>query len=306
MPIVMASSWSITLLPSRSPASSVTLGNEVVPPPVIVAEPAALRKPGAVATTAYVPAGAVRLKVPSGLAGTVATNVLAASYSLTVTSLPAKTCPLRVPVGRGVGEGTGVDVEVAVGDSTGVEVCVAVGVGDSTGVEVAVGRVPVGVGDSTGVEVAVGRVPVGVGDSTGVEVEVGKVPVGVGDATGVEVAVSLGPAVAVAVGDPTGVAVCVAVGALPVIVTVVPVEEIDVSTLLPVETRAVHSTEVCPACSAVTVKVKTGPLVVALLPLLPAIATMKLPFCGSFIAAAASAPKRDPIVMLLTDSSVAL
>ena len=158
----------------------------------------------------------------------------------------------------------------------------------------------------------------GVGDSTGVEVSVGKVPTGVGDPTGVEVAVSLGPAVAEgpAVGDstgvevsvgftvPTAVGVCVtvAVGALPVMVITVPVEERDVSTLLPVETRTAHSTEVCPACNAVTLKVKTGPLVVALLPLLPAIATMKLPFCGPLIAAAASAPNRDPMVMLLTSS----
>jgi hypothetical protein len=48
--------------------------------------------------------------------------------------------------------------------------------------------------------------------------------------------------------------------------------------LSPFETRAVHSIAVCPACKPVTLKVKAAPLVVALLPLLAAIATMKLPF----------------------------
>ena len=46
----------------------------VVLPPTIVAEPSALRKPLAVAAIVYVPAGAVRLKVPSGLAVTEVTN----------------------------------------------------------------------------------------------------------------------------------------------------------------------------------------------------------------------------------------
>jgi hypothetical protein len=164
----------------------------------------------------------------------------------------------------------GVKVNVGVGDSAGVAVSVAVsvGVGDSTGVDVSVGKVPVGVGDSTGVEVSVGRVPVGVGDSTGVAVSLGTA-VGVADSTGVEVSVGFSV--------PTGVGVKVAVGALPLIVTTAPDEERGVSTLLPVETRTVHSTELCPACNAVTLKVKAGPLVVALLPLLPAMATMKLP-----------------------------
>jgi len=305
----------MTLLPSISPASNVTFGNEVVPPLVIVAEPAALRKPGAVATTAYVPAGAVRLKVPSGLAGTDATNVFVASYKLTVTGLVASTCPLSVPAGRGVGEATGVSVKVGVGDTSGVEV--NVDVGDSTGVAV---KVEVGVGDSAGVEVevAVGLafgsvVDVAVAVSPGTLVAVG---VAVSPGTVVAVGVAVSPGTEVAVGDPsgvevsvgftvpTGVGVKVAVGALPVTVTSVPVEERGVSTLSPFETRTVHSTEVCPVCKAVTVKVKTGPLVVALLPLLPAIATMKLPFCGPLIAAAASAPKRELIVMLLTSSNV--
>src|SRR5204863_4431661 len=52
--------------------------------------------------------------------------------------------------------------------------------------------------------------------------------------------------------------------------------------------------------------VKAAPLLVALLPLLPAIATMKLPFCGPLIATAASAPKRGVTAMLLTSINVAL
>src|SRR5215216_5622875 len=83
-----------------------------------------------------VPAGAVRLKVPSGLALSEVTRVLPAPYRLTVTGLPASTCPLRVPLGNrvGVGDSTGVK-EVAVAVSTGAE---EVGVAVSTGVGVAV------------------------------------------------------------------------------------------------------------------------------------------------------------------------
>ena len=59
-----------------SPANSVTVGCVVVLPPLIVTEPWALRKPLAVARTLYVPPGAVRLKVPSGLAATEVSRVL--------------------------------------------------------------------------------------------------------------------------------------------------------------------------------------------------------------------------------------
>src|SRR5215216_6907563 len=79
------------------------------------------------------PAEAVRLKVPSGLALSEVTRVLPAPYRLTVTGLPASTCPLRVPLGNavGVGDSTGVK-EVAVTVSTGVK---EVGVAVSTGIE---------------------------------------------------------------------------------------------------------------------------------------------------------------------------
>jgi hypothetical protein len=51
-----------------------------------------------------------------------------------------------------------------------------------------------------------------------------------------------------------------------------------VSMLSPLDTRAVHSIAVWPACNPFALKVKAAPFVVALLPLLPAMATMKLPF----------------------------
>ncbi len=299
MPIVKASNGPMRLSPSMSPASNVTLGMVVVPALVIVAEPAALKKPGAVATTAYVPAGAVRLNVPSGLAGTVATNVLVLSYNLTVTALPARTCPLRVPAGNGVAEGTAVFV------GTGVSVMVAVG--DATGVSVTAGvSVKVGVGEAAGVSVTEGvsvTAGVSVGVTPGANVEVG-VAVSVVEVE-VAVGVSLVPEVAVAVGVSSGAGVEVAVGTLPEMVTeAAPVEESGVSVLLPVETRAVQSTEACPACNAFTSKVKTSPLVVALLPLLPAIATMKLPFCGPLTALTGSVPKSVPTVILLTSSKL--
>src|SRR5262249_19821598 len=153
------------------------------------------------------------------------------------------------------GEGSGVSVNVGVGDTSGVEV--NVGVGDSAGVAVSTGVVV-----STGVEE-----PTGVADPSGGELDNwGEEPTGV--------AVSLDTEVGV--GDST--AVEIAVGAVPVMVTSAPVEGRAVRSLFPVETRTVHSTEVCPACNPVTSKVKTGPLVVALFPLLPAIATIKVPF----------------------------
>src|SRR5262245_38946544 len=114
-----------------SPAKRVTFGFVLVLPPVIVAEPCALRKPLAVARTVYDPAGAVRLKVPSGLAVTEVTRVVPA-YRPTVTGLSAMTCPATEPSGEvvGVAVSTGVD-EVGVAVSTGVE---EVGVAVSTGV----------------------------------------------------------------------------------------------------------------------------------------------------------------------------
>ncbi len=53
-------------------------------------------------------------------------------------------------------------------------------------------------------------------------------------------------------------------------------------------------------------KVKAAPPVVAFLPLLPAIATIKLPFWGPLMAMAASAPKRLAMVILLTSPRLAL
>src|SRR5512143_3424816 len=123
----------MTSLLTISPASRVTAGLVLVSPAVRVTEPAARRKPSAVATAVYVTAGAVRLKVPSVFTTADVTNALLASYKLTVTGLPACTSPVSVPVvGRGV--------EVGVGDTSGVKVNVGsgvkVGVGDSSGVAV--------------------------------------------------------------------------------------------------------------------------------------------------------------------------
>ena len=70
--------------------------------------------------------------------------------------------------------------------------------------------------------------------------------------------------------------------------------------------RAVQSMAVSPACKPRAVKVKTAPLVVALLPFLPAMAAMKLPPCGPKIVVAGSAPKRFVKVILLASIRVAL
>ena len=74
---------------------------------------------------------------------------------VTMTCLPAMTCPASVPSGEvvGVGELSGVNVAVGVGDSAGVEE--AVGVADSAGVEVNVG-VAVSPGCDVGVAVSPG------------------------------------------------------------------------------------------------------------------------------------------------------
>lgn len=68
----------------------------------------------------------------------------------------------------------------------------------------------------------------------------------------------------------------------------------------PLDTRAMHSIEVCPVCNPVALKVKAAPLVVARRLLLPAMAKTKLPFCGPLSAVAGSAPKRPAAAMLLT------
>jgi len=74
------------------------------------------------------------------------TSVLAASYKLTVTGLPASTCPVTIPTIPGI--------EVRVAVSTGVE---SVAVGDRTGVEDVDVAVPTGV-DCEAVGVAVDEV----------------------------------------------------------------------------------------------------------------------------------------------------
>lgn len=224
------------------------------------------------------------------MAFTEVTSVSVASYRLTVTGLLARTCPVRVPSGKavavGTGDSAGVGVEVAVADPSGV--CVVVAVSDPSGVEVAVT-------DPSGVEVAVSE-PSGV-------------KVAVSDPFGVEVAVSEPSGVGVALSEPSGVcvagsvgaAVGVSVGALPVTVRLTaPVDGMLVRVLSPLDTRAVHSTEVCPACKPVTVNVKAAPPEVALLPLLPAMAKIKLPFCVLLNAVAGSAPNKLAAATLLT------
>jgi hypothetical protein len=180
-------------------------------------------------------------------------------------------------------------------EDVGVGVAVSVGTEEvGVGVVVSVGVEEVGVAVSVVPDVGV-AVPVGVED-VGVTVPVGVEEVGVG------VPVSTGAdEVGVGVGDSAVVGVEVGVGVgVPVTVRLVPVEERLVSILSPFDTRAVHSIALWPACKPLTLNVKAAPLVVALFPLLPAIATMKLPFCGSLIATAGSAPKRLVAVMLLT------
>jgi hypothetical protein len=183
-----------------------------------------------------------------------------------------------------------------------------VGVEVNVGVAVSAGAEEVGVAVSVGVDDVGVIVPVGVdvGVSVGVE-EVGViVPVGV-EEVGVGVPVSAGAEeVGVGVGDSAAVGVDVGVGTSPTTVRLVPVEGRLVSILSPFDTRAVHSIALWPACKPLALKVKAAPLVVALLPLLPAMATMKLPFCGPLIATAGSAPKRLVTRMLLTSTRLAL
>lgn len=207
-----------------------------------------------------------------------------------------------VPVSAG---GVGVGVSVGV-EEVGVTDPVGVGVSDPLGVDVAVAV-------SVGVEEVGVTEPVGVGDPSGVEdvgvgVPVAAVGVGVSDPLSVGVCVAVAVSTGVAgVGVEVGVSVGVnvGVGALPVTVRLVPVNGISVRMLSPLETRALHSTALCPACRPFRLKVNAAPLVVALLPLLPAIATMNVPFCGPLIATAESAPKRLVTVMLLTSNKLA-
>lgn len=104
-----------------------------------------------------------------------------------------------------------------------------------------------------------------------------------------------GEGVDVDVGDPSGVGECVTVGdstdmvggttgvegvgvaGLPRTVRLPGIKSISVRALSPLETRALHSTTVWPACEPVILNVNAVPLVVALFPWLPAIATMKVP-----------------------------
>ena len=227
------------------------------------------------------------------MAVTDVTSELVASYKLTVTGLLATTCPVRVPSGKAVavavGDPSGVDV--AVSDPFGV--CVAVAVDDPSGVDVAVS-------DPFGVCVAVA-----VDDPSGVDVAVSD-PLGVDDGIGVSVGVEVS-----GVTDPVGVDVNVNVGVPRIIVRVAaPVEGKEVRLPSPIETRAVQSIEVSATCpkdtpKAVTLNVKAVPLVVALLPLLPAIAKTKLPLCELLNAVAGSVPNKPAAAMLLTATKFA-
>ena len=76
--------------------------------------------------------------------------------------------------------------------------------------------------------------------------------------------------------------------------------------LSPFEMRPVQSIVVCPACKPLTSKVNATPLVVALLPLLPAIAAMNDPFCGAVKSGTAFAPKRLEATGLFISTSAAL
>src|SRR5262245_3649836 len=125
----------MTLLLSISPANRLAVGIVCVASAFSVTDPWALRKPAAVATTLYVPGGAVRLKVPSALAATDATRLFSLLYKSTPTGLLANTCPVSIPtpVGRDVVVGDAVDVGV---DSIDIGVAVAAGSWPGSGVDV--------------------------------------------------------------------------------------------------------------------------------------------------------------------------
>lgn len=98
----------------------------------------------------------------------------------------------------------------------------------------------------------------------------------------------------------------VTVGTFVKTVMVSAIDNMLVNVVPPCKTRAVHSMFVCPTCRPLMLNVKAVPLVVALLPLLPASATMNTPFCGPLIAETVSAPNRLAIVMLLDSIRVGL
>ena len=145
--------------------------------------------------------------------------------------------------------------------------------------------------------------------AVGVAVGEGKVPVGVGviragDGVKVGVGVSPGsPGVKEGTGETTGVGVGVVV--LPRTTRFAATEGSSVRTLSPFETRALQSMTTEPVFRPVRLNVNAVPLVVALLSLLPAIATMKLPFCGPLIATAGSGPNNSATEMLLTSTRLA-
>jgi len=92
----------MTPLLSTSPAARLTIGIVLTTPSVSVAKPWAPRNPSAAAAIAYVPAGAVRLNVPSALATTDAATELSALYKLMVIGLPAMTCPVTTGAEVGI------------------------------------------------------------------------------------------------------------------------------------------------------------------------------------------------------------
>jgi len=115
---------------------------------------------------------------------------------------------------------------------------------------------------------------------------------------GKAVIVGVGDSLVPGVGVKVAVASIVGVGVNPRIVRPAPIEGRSVRLLFPCETRAVHSIVVCPPRMPLASKVNTGPLVVALFPLLPAIATINTPLCGSLMAVTASAPNKLDTTML--------
>lgn len=107
-----------------------------------------------------------------------------------------------------------------------------------------------------------------------------------------------------------GVVTCggdgVDVGERPRMERLVPTDGIFVRMLVPWDTRASHSMLEIPSAMPLTLNVNTTPLVVALLPWLPAMARMKLPFCGPLIAEAGSWPNKPAATILLASRSVGL
>jgi hypothetical protein len=223
--------------------------------------------------------------------------------------LPASTRPVSVATGRDVavlvGEGLDIGVGVRVSVGRGVNVGNGVNVGRGVGVRVNVGKgVNVGKDVNVGSGVSMGRgVDVRVNVGRGVKADVGvKVEVATGNNVGVLVEVDTGFTVGVNVRTGVGVAV----ETLPRMVRLLGTDKIVVSTFAPVETRAVQSIGVWPACWLLMSKVKAVPPAVALWPLLPAIATMTIPPNGPLIATTGSAPKRLVGTILFAQPRVAL